>query len=79
MKVYLVETDNGESYEDYHASIESVHKSFRSASQYLLDGGYKPFPDRDFMTGEPVVRFYWEDSEEYRCSGARIIEMELDD
>lgn len=52
MKIYLIEKDNGESYEDYHAYIESAFTSYRTATEALLNEGYKMYPQRSFYTTE---------------------------
>lgn len=57
MKIYLIEKDNGESYEDYHSEITSAFTNYRKATESLLDDGYKPYPLKSFMTGEWEVRF----------------------
>ena len=77
MKVYLVEKDNCESYEDYHDWIDGAFKTFRGASQSLINEGFEPYYERHF--GESRLRFFWEESDEYmaKCQGARIIEIEV--
>lgn len=75
-KVYLVEMDNGESYEDYHAWIEKAFTSYRNATKWLIDEGYEVFPEHK-MSGKLELNFYWQESDEYMadCSFAKIIEM----
>jgi hypothetical protein len=79
MKVYLVDTDNGELYEDYHHSVDKVFTTYRGATQWLIDEGYEPYYDNTF--GKFDVGFYWQEDDEYmsRCSDAKVIEMELED
>lgn len=80
MKIYLVDADNGETYEDYNHQTVGAYKSFRGASQSLLDKEYQPYPYSDFMTKEYDVRFHFSTSDEdgwEDCSDAKIIEMEL--
>jgi len=80
MKIYLIDRDNGESYEDYDHQVVAAFTSFRLASQYLLDDGYTPYIHYDYMTKEPTVRFRWESEivEGWgEISDAKIIEMEL--
>ena len=74
MKVYIVEINNGEPYEDNFSWIDSAFKSHRIASEYLLKEGYKPFLDRFMM--EEELRFELE-IDEYDTWFAKIIEMEL--
>lgn len=77
MKIYLVDVDNGETYEDYRHWIEAVFTTYRGASQYLIDEGYEP--DYVRRRGEDELEFYWQESDEYmaECSHAYIIEKEL--
>lgn len=80
MKIYLVDRDNGESYEDYHHQVVAAFTSFRSASQYLIDNGYVPCADYDWKTKEDTIRFLWqsEDGDGWiNSSDAWIIEMDL--
>lgn len=80
MKIYLVEKDNGQSYEDRYTWIESGFISFRRASQYLLDQGFRPYPILN-SENEYVVCFEWYESDEYMadCEFAYIKEMELNE
>lgn len=57
MRIYLIEKDNGESYEDYRTQITSAFTSYRKASESLLSEGYVPHPYRDFITKELNLRF----------------------
>lgn len=92
MKIYLVEKDNGETYEDYHTSITGAFTSFRSASESLIKKGFKPYLDIDFLTkwykvsfalDEVIIPEYAADKDNpedygYDMSyGAEIIEIEL--
>jgi hypothetical protein len=80
LKIYLVDADNGETYEDYDHQTIAAFTSFRGASQNLVDEGYEPYPYRDFMTKEYNVRFCFTVIDEYgweNSSDAKIIEMEL--
>lgn len=80
MKIYLVNKDNGESYEDYDHQVVAAFTTFRLASQYLLKDGYIPYIHYEYMTKEPNVRFRWESEDEdgwEEHSEAKIIEMEL--
>ena len=43
MKVYVVEVDNGQEYEDYEDHIEGIFKSYRSAAQHLINNGFVPY------------------------------------
>lgn len=43
MKLYVVEIDNGQEYSDYEDRIEGIFKSYRSASQHLIDKGFVPY------------------------------------
>ena len=56
MKIYLVEKDNGQSYEDRYTWIESAFVSFRRASQDLLNQGFTPYPQLN-SKNEYVVCF----------------------
>jgi hypothetical protein len=49
MKVYVVQTDNGMEYEDYEDKIENIFKSYRSASQHLLDMGFRPYSEKNYL------------------------------
>lgn len=75
MKIYLVDEDNGEQYGDNIHYVTNAFKSYRSASQYLLDEGYKPHPYESIDNGDWKINFYFEDDWGY----ADIIEMELQD
>ncbi|WEG18594.1 hypothetical protein PQ478_08930 [Alkalihalophilus pseudofirmus] len=78
-KVYLVETDNGEAYEDYFSSVVKAFTTYRAASEWLISEGYEPY--YEMFHGEGRLRFYWEESDEYMsdCSFGKIIEMELEE
>ncbi|WP_405101692.1 hypothetical protein [Oceanobacillus sp. FSL H7-0719] len=78
MKVYLVERDNGEMYEDYQTYITSAHLTYRNASQQLIDDGYEPYPTTNYE-GDTVLYFCWQESDEYMAesSHAEIIEIEV--
>lgn len=78
MKVYLVDVDNGESYEDYMHGIRAVFTTYRGASEWLIDKGYEPYYYIDYENKDDV-RFYWQESDEYMAdrSNATIIEMEV--
>ncbi|UTR05207.1 hypothetical protein MM326_13955 [Alkalihalobacillus sp. LMS6] len=78
MIVYLVEKDNGESYEDYEAWVDGVYSTFRKASESLLEDGYTLYYESLLRINE--LRFYRRESDEYlaRVYDAKIIEMEVD-
>lgn len=78
MKVYLVDVDNGESYEDYQHNVMAVFTSYRSASEWLINKGYEPFVYRS-SSKDYNVHFRWQENNEYMSnhSDAEIIEMEL--
>lgn len=79
-KVYLVELDNGELYEDYATWIEKVFSTYRKASQYLVDEGYEPYYSE--WEGNHEIDFYLEEKsyrgEVIASSIGNIIEMELE-
>lgn len=77
MKIYLVEKNNCEPYEDYHSWIETVYTSYRDASQSLIDDGFEAYYWSINSIGD--LRFYWQESDEYMadCQGARVLEREL--
>jgi hypothetical protein len=81
-KVYVVDIDNGESYEDFRHWISKVFTTYRTAVNYLLDQGYEPFPTYTYTINgqERDVAFYWQESDEYMADSsiAKIIEMELE-
>jgi hypothetical protein len=77
MKVYLVEVDNGELYDSYSSWIEKAFTTYRKASAWLIEKGYKP----DFtysIKGEVDVYFYLP-GEEYLDSQAWITEIEIEE
>jgi hypothetical protein len=79
--VFLVETDNGESYEGYQSSIVKIFSSYRLASDWLMSEGYKPMPDED--ESQRNIYFYWENEDSVGifgdlCSFGKIIEMKID-
>ncbi|WP_156319104.1 hypothetical protein [Cytobacillus solani] len=78
MKVYLVEINNYESFEDYRAWIEKAFTTYRAASQWLIEDGFEVYPLYNYK-GEWELDFYWQESNEYMadCRGAGIIEIEL--
>ncbi|PKR83509.1 hypothetical protein [Heyndrickxia camelliae] len=80
MKVYLVDVDNGESYEDHRHWIEKVFTSYRGASQYLINEGYEVYYHYDY-SNEIDVDFYWQENDAYmaNCSYASIIEKDLEE
>lgn len=57
MRVYLVEKDNGESYEDYRTRTTGAFMTHRGASESLLDDGYSPYPSMSMIDNEWEVRF----------------------
>lgn len=76
MKVYLVDKDNGETYEDYDHWIDGAYSTYRKASQSLLDDGYIPYYECDELF------FHWEKWSDGRFveeSHAHIIEREIDE
>lgn len=80
-KIYLVDIDNGESYEDYRHSVDKVFSTYRGASQWLIDEGYEPYESYNHNDQEPDISFRWEESDEYMAdsSNADIIEMEVEE
>lgn len=78
-KVYLVDIDNGESYEDYRHSVDKVFSTYRGASQWLIDEGYKVYESYNYNNREPDLGFRRQESDEYMAdsSNAEIIEMEV--
>ena len=79
MKVYLVEKDNCESYEDFYKWIAGAYTTYRGATQSLLDEGFEVYYDT-FWSGDDI-RFYWQESDEYMadCQGAKILEFKVED
>lgn len=57
MRVYLIEKDNGETYEDYHTHIDGAFTTYRGATESLLSEGYKPHLSIDFISGDIDVHF----------------------
>jgi len=43
VKVFVVQVDNGQEYGDYEVYIDSIFKSYRSASQHLVDKEFIPY------------------------------------
>jgi len=78
-KVYLVQMDNGETYDDYHSWIEKVFTSYRKASKWLMSEGYEPFPEYN-IHGNLVLIFQREEKTNYyeKSYEAEIIEMEVE-
>jgi hypothetical protein len=78
MKIYLIDLDNGQPYEDNFHYVSHAFKSYLSAAQHLLNGGYKPIPPykNSITTGDFEVAFFIEEDEFTDCF-ARITEMEL--
>jgi hypothetical protein len=80
MKIYLVDVDNGGSYEDYDHRAIAAFTTFRSASQYLLDDGYKPYCFKSIITQKHEVSFSFNNKDEdgdWVHNQAEIIELEL--
>lgn len=79
-KIFLLEMDNGESYEDYRSWIDAAFRTHRGAQEYLLQQGYIPYYIRKY-NGEYDIYFDWSESDESsRCTDfVDIIEMELGD
>jgi len=40
MKVHVVDIDNGEDWEDYSHWVDSVHQTYRGATEYLISKGF---------------------------------------
>ena len=82
MKIYLVDMDNGESYEDYRHWIAKVFTDYRKAAEWLVEIGYEPRYLYKWTGSEygHDVEYYCQESEGYmaECSWARILEMELE-
>ena len=78
MKVYLVEMDNGEVYEEYFRWTEKVFTTYRGASQYLIDEGYVPFADSKYITNDYELVFTDTD-DEGREYDAVITEKEVEE
>jgi hypothetical protein len=77
MTVYLVELDNGEMYDEYNSWIEKAFTTYRRASTWLINNGYRP----DFtytIKGEIDIYFYIP-GEEYLDSQAWITEIEIEE
>jgi len=70
MKVYLVELDNGLSFEDYYSWIEKAFTTYRGASQWLIDEGFEPHLEHDIY-GDLELSFSTENND------AKIIEIEV--
>jgi hypothetical protein len=81
MKVYLIDRDNQEQYEDYEHGTIAAFTTFRGASQYLIERGYKPYfeeavsyEDEYF---EEVLEFYKHDRLQNEKARALIVVMDL--
>ncbi|MGD6876834.1 hypothetical protein [Bacillus infantis] len=81
MKVFLVDIDNGETYEDYRHEVKKAFSTFRAASQWLVNEGYEPYPHNDNVKNELKIGFWWYESDEYMAdtSYAKIIEMTVEE
>lgn len=81
MKVYLIEKDNCESYEDYYSWIETGFTSYRLATEYLLNREFVICIDLLRNNKEEDLKFYWQEDESRSSfrQGARIIEVEIFD
>ena len=80
MKIYLIEEDNGLSYEDNHTWISGAFTSYRGASQILVKQGFTPYPFK--YGGSIELRFESYDNSDEDMpyyEFARIIEMDLVD
>jgi hypothetical protein len=78
MDVYLVDVDNGELYEDYYHSVVKVFTTYRAASQWLLEEGYKPFSKNIYINNSEDIEFILDDGVEDYLH-AEIIEMEVEE
>ncbi|MGM9986356.1 MAG: hypothetical protein ACI35O_03915 [Bacillaceae bacterium] len=78
MKVYLVQVDNGDHYENYYRWTEKVFTTYMGAAQYLIDEGYEPYSDFNYETNEPDVSFCVELENNFE-SEAEIAEMEVEE
>lgn len=78
MNVYLVEKDNGESYEDFYKWVDGAYTTFRKATESLLADGYTPY--YEILCGKGNLHFQlYEEGEFFDVySYAQIIEMEVD-
>ena len=77
MKVYVLEIDNGMEYDSADHQIEGIFKSYRSASNYLLNKGFHPFAEKDMTDGEYYLCFEKEDKRKDKNIEAWIFEMEV--
>lgn len=77
MKVYLIQYNNGEVYEDYYDWIsEKVYSSQEKCETVLIAEGYSKTERK--WPGQ--VRSYWTQTKSKECSeySAEIVEMEVD-
>ncbi|MBD8523715.1 hypothetical protein [Lysinibacillus fusiformis] len=51
MNVFIINETNGYEYEDEEIKIVGVFKTFRGASQYLIDKGFVPYAIYDEFLG----------------------------
>lgn len=78
MKAYVVVINNCEPYEDNRDTVDSVHLSFRGASEDLINRGFKPYADS--FLGDIRLRFLRytpDDSGWSEYEDARIMTFEV--
>ncbi len=78
MKVYVVKLDNGQEYCDYEDWIDSIYRSYRSASQNLIDKGFIPYAKENHL-GEWLLLFENPKPIDFRKQEGWITEFELND
>lgn len=74
MKIYVIEHNNAEMYDDYHSWLGTGFKTFRGATEWLLDEGFKVYYTHS-LKGEKQLYFYAEGNDEYMEEEAKIIEI----
>lgn len=80
MKAYLVQMDNGETYDDYRSWIGKVFTSYRNASKWLISEGYEAFPEYN-IHGNLALIFQREEKNDYyeKSYEAKILEMDIEE
>ncbi|MGG4434477.1 hypothetical protein AAXE64_07945 [Priestia megaterium] len=76
MKIHVIEFNNAEMYDEYHSWLGTGFKTFRGATEWLMDKGFKVYYTYS-LKGEKELYFYADGNEEHIEEEAKIIEIDF--
>ncbi|WP_025909289.1 hypothetical protein [Priestia flexa] len=75
MKIYIIEYNNGGMYEDYYSWVGEAFKTYRGASEYLIDKGFDVYYTYS-IKGDRELYFHAECNDEHSEETAHIVEVD---